>query len=371
MYKEIEVFESYCGHTMAHVCEGVARDRAQYGDGRVHKSRLLYDGKLEDGYYIYRAVSFSGTNTTSWFMSRQEAVDAAQRLGIGGDFDVETAMLDLTQIEPISFPLKVVFMSGKDGRPYVQLNLHPEVNGEYGRRKIYFPDKSMVGADVGEAIITSAKEFDKFGFLKGEMVKKKMPEDMADFLDWAWENMAPDDVIYFINHPGRGKYLATSDGCYIEEIKKERQYRRMFNWVYDDRKNYCEKEIALEELYISRAFEGETMSSMLAKFHESIYVMQHSQFQGCHWQRCEKYYSDLVDKAIEDDIFWPMVLSGTSINILICIKSCMYKLATYTEEEVKELSETFLRVNQAADDAISAKIRKGKLRIVRANYRQP
>lgn len=28
MYKEIEVFESYCGHTMVHVCEGAARDRA-------------------------------------------------------------------------------------------------------------------------------------------------------------------------------------------------------------------------------------------------------------------------------------------------------------------------------------------------------
>lgn len=364
MYKEIEVFESYCGYTKAHVCEGAARDRAKYGDGRIYKSRFLYTGDLEDGCKIYRAIGAGSANAASWFMSREEAVDAAQRLGISGDFNVETAVLDLSQIEPISFPLEVVFLPGKDGRPYVKLNLHPELNGEDSRKKVYFPDKSMVGADVGEAIITSVKEFDKFGFLKGEMVKKKMPEDMADFLDWAWEHMAPDDVIYFINHPGRGKYLATSDDYYIEETTEERRYSKMFNWVYDDRKKYCEKEIALEELYISRAFEGETMSSMLAKFHESMYVMQHSQFQGCHWQRSEKYYSDLVDEAIEDGIFRPMALSGTSINTLICIRCCMYKLATYTEEEVKELSETFSRVNQEADDAISAKIRKGKLRLV-------
>lgn len=97
----------------------------------------------------------------------------------------------------------------------------------------------MVGADVGEAVITGVKEFDKYGFLKGEMEKNEMP-DIASFADWAWDNMEPNTIIRFINHPGRGKYLATEYGTYLKPC--EDGFCPMYT-SYDD-KQYTEQQMS-------------------------------------------------------------------------------------------------------------------------------
>ena len=59
---------------------------------------------------------------------------------------------------------------GRNTRPQHQTHWDGDTPQE--RSKIFFPDKSFDLADVGEAIVSIAKELDTFGFLTGEMVKR-------------------------------------------------------------------------------------------------------------------------------------------------------------------------------------------------------
>ena len=360
MYKEMKVFEghSYGGFTFVCTCEGVAREM---GYGNVTPSRLLYnkqhESEIEDGILVYQGIIEMTGERTSWFLTRDEADEAAKRLSGESAYYVDYATLDTTEIAPVQFPLNVVFSSDKAGRPYVRLHLHPEVSGRNGPGKIYFPDRSMVGADVGEADITGVKEFDKYGFLKGEMEKNEMP-DIASFADWAWDNMEPNTIIRFINHPGRGKYLATEYGTYLKPC--EDGFCPMYT-SYDD-KQYTEQQMSLADLYIGLAFDGETSKSMLDKFKMSKFVF--TRFAGTNWIFDDKYYSDLVDEAIQSSVIQAARLEGTDVRILTCPYANVWRLASFSQEEINELVSIVAKVNTAADEAILSRLRKGKLRIL-------
>lgn len=363
MYKERKVYVSSCGSFKVHTCEGAAWDRAYYGDRKVEESRLLYTGDIDDLGCVYSAYDLDGNPITSWFGSRKEVQEALARMGYKGNPVIKVVLLGTDIIAPITFPMHVVFEKGKDGRPFARLNLHPEVNGTYGRSKICFPDKSLIGADAGEAVITGVKEFDRYGFLKGEMVKHKMPEDMADFLDWAWRNMDPDATILTIDHPGRGRYLATGLGDYIKPCGKG-HYEVMFSIYYgEDRHNYCVAQNKLADLFIADVFPGETSDTLYAKFAKSVFIQQCSRFQGTRWQYTDKYYSDLVDAAISEGAIRQVTLSGTPIVAFEVVYGRIYRLTAFTPEELNELVATVSSVNKKADEDIAARMHKGKLRI--------
>lgn len=65
---------------------------------------------------------------------------------------------------------------------------------------------------MGYAMVSIFKEFDTYGFLTGKMgsFESECPS-MKEFLDWAWENEQSDKEVLFINHPGRGRYIAIAD----------------------------------------------------------------------------------------------------------------------------------------------------------------
>lgn len=363
MYKERKVYVSFCGNLKVHTCEGAARDRAYYGDRNVEESRLLYTGCIDDLGCVYSAYEFGGNSITSWFGSRKEVQEALARMGYKGNPVIEEAFLDTDTIAPITFPMRVVFEEGKDGRPFARLNLHPEVNGTHGRSKICFPDKSLIGADAGEAVITGVKEFDRYGFLTGEMVKNRMPEDMADFLDWAWRNMVPDTTILTIDHPGRGRYLATQAGDYIKPCGKGHYEVMLSMYSGEDRHNYCVAQNKLADLFIADVFPGETSDTPYAKFAKSVFILQCSRFQGTRWQYTDKYYSDLVDSAIREGAIRQVTLSGTPIVAFEVVYDRIYRLTAFTPEELDELVATVSSVNKKADEDIAARMRNGKLRI--------
>lgn len=364
MYKEKKVYVSWCDTFKVHICEGSAKDRAIYGNRNVEESRLLYTGGLENLTFVYRAEEFGSTPITSWFGTRQEAIDAAKRVGCKKDYVVQEACLDTTVIAPVTFPLHVHFERGIAGRLVARLNLHPEVNGNYGKPKVYFPDKSLIGACAGEAIITGAKEFARFGFLTGKMVKCEMPEDMGDFLDWAWKTMDANDVIATIDHPGRGRYLATNAGGYIKPCGKG-HYDVMFSFYFaEDLQKYCVAKHRLADLFIADAFEGETANSLFGKFGKSTFILQGARFQGTRWQYTDKYYSDLADVAVNEGIIKPVTLPGTSIIAIDVIPAEIYRLSCFSVEEVNELAALVSTVNKKADEDIAARMRKGKLHII-------
>lgn len=363
MHKERKVYVSFCGAYYVHFCRGAACDQTVYGGGAVEESRLLYVGDVNNRDLVYSA-RIEGTGfILAWYRTLEEVVEAARRVGHVGDYSIVRGYIDTTEIAPVTFPMRVTFGAGKDGRPISHLNLHPETNGTCGRLKVYFPDKTLIGADIGEAIITGVKEFDRYGFLEGEMVKHKMPEDMADFLDWAWRNMDPDATILTIDHPGRGRYLATSGGDYIKPCGKGHYEVTVSRYSWEDRHNYCVAQNKLADLFIADVFPGETSNTLYAKFAKSVFIQQCSRFQGARWQYTDKYYSDLVDAAISEGAIRQVTLSGTPIVAFEVVYDRIYRLTAFTPEELDELAATVSSVNKKADEDIAARMRKGKLRI--------
>lgn len=78
----------------------------------------------------------------------------------------------------------------------------------------------------------------------------------------------------------------------------------------------------------------------------------------------DKYYSDLVDEAIQSSVIQAARLEGTDVRILTCPYANVWRLASFSQEEINELVSIVAKVNTAADEAILSRLRKGKLRIL-------
>ena len=102
--------------------------------------------------------------------------------------------------------------------------------------------------------------------------------------------------------------------------------------------------------------------SMLDKFKMSKFVF--TRFAGTNWIFDDKYYSDLVDEAIQSSVIQAARLEGTDVRILTCPYANVWRLASFSQEEINELVSIVAKVNTAADEAILSRLRKGKLRIL-------
>ena len=220
------------GSNTVYICRGWACDvlRTYYRGCSIKEERILYTGTQptsED--VLRRACNADGDGFTSWFLTSEEALEAAARLKFS-HVDLQRGYLNTEQIEPLENEFQVYFNLDDKGRPFARVNAHPEWEGTGHKGKMFFPDRSFVGADMGEAIVSISKEFDTYGFLTGKMVPYKMP-DMKKFLDWAWEKKDSDTQVFFINHPGRGRYLAIKD--YPSIGTKKKCFLRITEVTYD------------------------------------------------------------------------------------------------------------------------------------------
>ena len=217
---------------------------------------------------------------------------------------------------------------------------------------------------MGEAIITSAKELDRYGFLKGEMVKYEMPEDMSSFLDWAWKNMDAKESIKIIDHPGRGRYLSTSTGNYIKPCDKD-HYKVMFSiYSREDCSKYCTAQHTLADLFIADVLPGETSSTLFNKFAKSIFIQKGTRFQGTRWQPATTYISDNMADAMCRGIYTLVKLSGTSITAAVVNPDLVYRLIEFCPTAIDEIVSEVNKINAAADEEISTRLLSGKLHIV-------
>lgn len=89
-----------------------------------------------------------------------------------------------------------------------------------------------------------------------------------------------------------------------------------------------------------------------------------TRFAGTNWIFDDKYYSDLVDEAIQSSVIQAARLEGTDVRILTCPYANVWRLASFSQEEINELVSIVAKVNTAADEAILSRLRKGKLRIL-------
>lgn len=266
-YKELKVYGIVdqffkTGLPALFTCRGVACETGT-SDSSIVEERILYTGDCPDkNDMLYRIREYGTEKVTSWYKTREEAWEASALLKFQ-DCVPEGAYLDTKEIEPLAKEFDVEFQLNEAGRPYTRLNTHPELDGRKKKGKIFFPDRTFAGADLGRAKVSISKEFDTYGFLTGKMESYEMV-DMKEFLDWAWENEDPDTPVFFVNHPGRGCYIAIesipyagADRCIMRLVNAKYDWSEQRVWkgmsndeiVEKDVARYTERKCTLTQLY--------------------------------------------------------------------------------------------------------------------------
>ena len=357
-----------------YTCRGMACNMMKGFRGcSIKEERILYTGEQptsED--VLFRAFNAKGDGVTSWYLSCEAAEDAAKSLRFEQS-DLQTGYLNTEQIEPLEKEFPVYFHLDDKGRPYARIDAHPEWEGFSRKGKVFFPDRSFVGADMGEAIVSISKEFDTYGFLTGKMVPYKMP-DMKKFLDWAWEKKAPDTQVFFINHPGRGRYLAIETLPY-ENAPEKRPVRiteTTYDWAPDqhiwegssyeetverDAERYVERKCSLTQLYLEDAWGMDVdLDAILAKFDDtsSLWAVP------AVWTPSLKFRGETIDTACKNGFLAPYCVEGRQVEALQVVPECLDMLSYFSYEEVCEMAAKVNEINAAAKEKLTGLLRKGK-----------
>lgn len=400
MYQEMTVFEpSYYPDTKIYLCRGLAVNRAQSINKTYwpEEQRLLLTNEqkkeleyaIREGISIpiYRYVVLMGfgreKRTSSWFMAEQDASDCplAKESSDGScevkgeDISgfVERKLLNTASIEPVQFPMVVDLEAGKDGRLSCRINLHPEVDGYNAVGMVCFPDRSMTGACAGKAMITGVKEKGTYGFLIGSMIQYGMP-DWDKFLDYAWKHMGNYEVskdLLVVNHPGLGRFLCLDGGILVETgtspYCKEEKCFWPGTYVQVDLPNaidieqYVESRTTLGEIFLKDAFgDALTKEDILGRFpHYKFLDMRYSEA----WQSSDNPMPEVVEQAIAEGFLRQVCLPGRRIPALVVVSNAVYRLASFSVEEIEDLAKEYAKINDEAKASIMARIKKGTLRV--------
>lgn len=365
---------SVCSETL-YVCRGAAVNSSKWfknGDYVIKQETLVktQDTKPET---VCRAFDEKLDKMTDWYSSSEEAEEAAKSEGFT-DIEFQTGYLNTEIIAPLQDEFEVYFSLDSKGRPFARIHAHPETEGFAGNGKVFFPDRSFIGVDVGEAIVSISKEFDTYGFLKGRMIPYEMP-DMKEFLDWAWEKKDSDTKVFFVNHPGRGKYIAI-EGTFEATSNKRLPIRiteRKYDWapfqniwegspfeetVLRDVEKYTERTCSLTQLYLEDAWEMDVdLDDVLSKFDDTDDL-----FSGPNlWTRSIKFWGEPIERACKKGFLVPYCVKGHNIEALEVVPEYLDVLSHFTYEEVCNMAKEVNRINSDAINRLKSWSRKGKI----------
>lgn len=372
-YNEMKVYRAnrrfQVGFPTIYTCRGMACNEVK-SSFSVVEERLLYTGDCPVADDILcRVREYDGDKATSWYKTREEAWEAAGLLKFK-DPVPEMAYLNTEQIEPLDKEFEVKFELDETGRPFTRLNAHPEVDGRGRKGKIFFPDRSFVGADLGRAKVSISKEFDTYGFLTGKMEPYEMV-DMKEFLDWAWEKEEPDTPVYFINHPGRGRYIAIWSSPYPKASKSiMRITKAKYDWTGDriwkgmaydktverDVDWYTERKCTLTQLYLEDAWDMEVdLDAVLKKFGDASFIWS---LQGITWVPSIKFWSETIDTACKKGFLTQYNVPGPQIEAIQVNPEYLDMLSHFSYNEVCEMAKKVNEINELARQRLTSLIRK-------------
>lgn len=379
MYQEIKVYDAdtlsnFKWWNQVFTCRGTACDEAwaQRRNRNVRETRILYKGEApQGGETLHRWVGKSnsglqsGLLSTAWYLTAEEAEEERDRLGLGNGCP-QKGTLNLESIDPLPQQFQIQFELDGKGRPFTRINAHPERDGKTLKGKIFFPDRSFVGADSGAATVSISKEFDTYGFLSGEMVKFGMP-DMNRFLDWAWENRTDIQEVLFINHPGRGEYLAVEQGGCANRIIDILDFEgnplictSCMLEAEEDSKKYPVRRKSLDEIFLEAAWGMEVNMDVLDAMFTRSRLFESGR-AAADWERSLKFRGDLVDCAVRDGILSQYVSPSLHIEVMTLNRQNISLFGNYQYSDVEEIAKVVAKVNQEADESGKAKVKKGLL----------
>lgn len=397
MYQEIEVYEpTYFSDNAIYLCRGMAVTRVWPINKTYwpNESRLLLtkeqkkqlEHAIKEGVsktiYRYTVLKKCGEKrvTSSWFMAEEDAMNCplAKEYSNGsrdseGEWIsafVDHKVLNTESIEPAKFPMVVDLVADNDGRLSCRINLHPELDGYNANGMVCFPDRSMVGAYAGKALITGVKEKGTYGFLMGGMVQYGMP-DMDKFLDYVWARLGDemDKEFLTVNHPGLGRFLYSDGYAWVETATSPYCKDDSGYWPSDyakvsvpfDVEQYVEERATLEDIFLMDAFgTALTKQDILDRFpHYKFFDVKYNEF----WQRSDRLMPEIIEQAVTEGFLNLVCLSDSRVLALEVDESALYRLSSFSIEEIEEMARQYAQINDEAEQAIKARIKKGTLRL--------
>jgi len=362
-YKEMKVYETW-DSTARRVFRnhGAAAD---CGACSINESRLLYSKREEallrtDNPVIYRFDD--GHNRSSWYLCKQNAEKSPKAIEWTTKYPdrvldacLQSTTLQMDIVSRVKFPVFVELVSSCS-RLCAYVNLHPEWDGAKARGIICFPDREVKSPVSGIIRADWVDCRNTYGFINGEMVPFGMV-NIPDFLDYIWNNgyadAWADKKLFIMEHPSMGKFLYTEDNEVWIETASSRYAKQEINEPYqallwqtkEDLEQYIVKETTLGQMMLEDSYSETELKTILGKFKEFDAAGQ--RLDGP-WLPSRKHMAEIIEQGVSEGLLEKKYLRKYGITILSLCKTRLFKLASFTDNELSKMAEIYSNINQKA-----------------------
>lgn len=231
---------------------------------------------------------------------------------------------------------------------------------ERGAGKIFMPDRSCADK-LHQGIVKITRLIDKgtYGFFVGEMIKQETPSDeqVIDYI--CSEGKYADDYQFCESEVGGYVTLKNRDYCYSRTVL-----------VNDQDLGFCESLdlyfLTTEDSHkVNRVVNG--VDLVCNHFHGCKYNDLYSRFVQYDFDifygayESTRYVSDLFDDAV--DSFLSLRVSCGVEFVVVNGSRLINSLHLFSKEEIDEIIEEVNKINTAANQLMTSKIKKGKVRL--------
>lgn len=266
---------------------------------------------------------------------------------------------------------------------YISRNV--EEYGRYGRKKVFFPDKTWKDVKEGRARVKVTKEFDSYGFITGEMLLDH-PVSVSRALDFFEELndsvCNPETMIYsFVDaHTGEIAWgyaldkkicaAVVTDAVSGKDTVLNNPMEQVNQTLIWSGPLYCA--MAQYDWDIDAQELEDIMKSLVPSKYYRDYLSGSRAVINSLWSDCNNpdFVDTLVDEAFDTGIIKCVCVERTpNIQVYELCTQGFKNLTNFSKEEISNIFRLCSKVNKAADDKISSLIKKGVLR-PRAGWRR-
>ena len=266
--------------------------------------------------------------------------------------NLETCEIKPARYKPVELPVTVDMWSGEKG-PFCRMNLHPEIDGQFCRGKIYFVDRNCADKICeGPAIITSVKDKGSYGFVTGYMKQYQDPTD-AQVADYVIKNNLYEEIVQFCNNKF-GSFVLLYGKCFIQEGGAMYQ-SDLYLPGYDD--DFTVTESLSGADLVCQGYQGCSYEEFKAKF-------VRFEFEGMQPAKCSRFVSELFDEAIKYGFISHRVVCNVEY-VVVNEKELPNALDQFSQEEMNSIIKVVYKINTGANEAIKAKIKSGKVTLLK------
>lgn len=316
----------------------------------------------------YDQSAENGILLSHWFETEEElraSKSGADMLANGGK--VITSELWPQRLFPISLPTTVVLEEGKRGL-YARMNLRPDLDGNNGRGKFYFPDRSSSDICCGPFEVTSVTDRGNYGFIKGHMVKTSAPSEsaLAEYLANDLSRYA-NGTLHFMHHPLLGSYVRVD----YSETRPNIYHltwsaRKTSEYLVMDEDGSVSSQPHMEYYPWEESEQCQVRDFLCQGYQGCSYDDAAKKFLGVNFIRFDdtespKFISSLFDEACEMGFF--SLRKGITEFVRVNFDMLLTAAVDFSEEEFAQLIEECNRINTAANERYRSLVKQGRIKL--------